>query len=211
MTSDNRLSAETCIKAVSQSLVMGRKALHTELAVCLAIFHSAGSTSSHAKALVTDVYSKAGYDCLNTASRHYKTVNRRVNAAAALYEQITPTALAEMVGNATEQRMLTAISKGLDTYQFSCMDDVLEFCGRDNNRTRAETSSKEAAVDMIKFNVEHVHVELPATMSAGGLLRLAARIVNVARRKEQEDLKMEMAHVATASRLAGIGSGHSVH
>ncbi len=201
-TSTHNLSVDSCVKAVSQSLLIGRKALLTEMSVCLAIFSQAHSTDQTMKAVVVEVYERAGYDCVSTNTRHYKTVNRRVNAAAALYEKLGAEVISGFIGDTKDGKLIDAIAKGLSEHKFDCLDDVLDFAGKESNRTRkvgekAEKVEKktkvskkeEVAVPMYKFNVERVHVELPMSMSATGMVRLAAKILAVARDKEQAELK----------------------
>ena len=194
----NNLSVETCIKAISSSLVMGRKALVQELAVCIAITHGAQDGGADAKAMVVEVYAKGGYDCLTSTSRHYKTVNRRVNAAYALYSKLGHEVVEGWVGDASDGKILEAVVKGLSEHKFDSMDDVLEFTGKESNRTRSEVKKVvkrgkvKEPVEMHKFLVEKVRIELPVTMSAAGMLKLAAKIINIARAKEQAELKQTM-------------------
>lgn len=134
------LSIETAISAINGAMVMGRKALNTELAVCLAIFAAEGNSEANTKGMVVEVYVKAGYKAENSTAPHYKTVNRRVNAAAGLFNMVGSEQVLEWIGKSQEEKMISSILKGLDTYEFNSMDDVLEFCGRPNNRTQKQNA-----------------------------------------------------------------------
>jgi hypothetical protein len=195
------LSMASCIKAVTQSFTMGRKALHLELSVCLAILGS----YSRAKEKLVGVYQKSGYDCENPNSRHYKTVNRRINAATALFEKVGQKKIEEWIGDLTDTKLIEAVGKGLDQYEFDSMDAVLEFVGKGSNRTRTtkpkvdekgekgegtaiKTKEKEA-VPVMKFNVGKLHIELPESATSQDMVKLAAKILDAARKKEQLELK----------------------
>lgn len=225
------LSIETAVKAVADSLVMGRKALNTELAVCLAIFAAEGNTEQAAKSMVTEVYVKAGYDAANSNSRHYKTVNRRVNAAAGLFTMVSAPTVLEWVGKSQEEKMIAAILKGLDEYKFDSMDDVLEFCGRPNNRTTKATQAsdqqqakgpddQEVGKDqgeeqgeqqakaekpgpkMLRFVSHRVRVEIREDAPSEDMLKVAAKIIRAARDKEQQELQAAIAHPSAAPNVA---------
>lgn len=181
----NNLSADTCVKHLGQSFLIGRRALGVELAVCLSIFAGAGNTERSAKQLVQEVYKRAGYDADNKHSRHYKTVNRRLNAAAALYNKLGHTVVAGWMDGHHEDKLIVAVTKGLETHKFDSLDDVLEFCGVRNNRTR---EFSRVSGNMVRFGAGGVHVELPLEMSAENMLKLAAKIIDSARKKEQKDI-----------------------
>lgn len=191
----NLLSVETCIKHLNQSFLIGRRALVQELAVCVAIFAGAGNISIHTKQLVKEVYKAAGYDAENKKSRHYKTVNRRLNASAALYSKLGPNVVKEWIGNTREDSMLVAISKGLETHRFDSLDDVLEFSGRSNNRDRKVVKPIEPQVPMQTFRVTGVKVEIPLDTDSETMLKLAAKIIDAARKKEQEELRNSAGHL----------------
>jgi hypothetical protein len=230
--SSHKLSDVTAVKAISQSMVAGRKALRTELAVCLAIFAAKGDTSKEAKEIVTKVYSQAGYEVADSNSRHYKTVNRRVNASASLFEKVGVGAIAKWVDGTEEQKMIEAIVKGLDEYKFDSMDDVLDFIGKSSNRKAsasaaandAQAQGKAAAaqkegekdkasikvkeVPMQHFAVGRVKVDLPEAMAAADMLKLAAKIIDAARKKEQAELQASMARVSDAKAPMAMGPLH---
>lgn len=117
--------------------------------------------------------------------------------------------------------MLDALVKGLGEYKFDSMDDVLDFAGKESNRSRnfGKTSDKPSAkvgkakgkekveVPMHRFSVEKVVVQIPTSMSSAAMVKLAAKILSVARAKEQEELKVLQA--GNGKKGAGIESGEA--
>lgn len=216
--SAHKLSAETCVNYISNGLVMGRQALLLELSVCVSIFAGAGSISRETKQLVADVYKQAGYDAENKQSRHYKTVNRRVNASAALYSKLGAKKVAEWVGTREEDELLQAVATGLEEHKFESMDDVLEFAGRPSNRNAskakgaskkpAKVKAEKPAIPMQVFRVPHVKVELPEDMSSEAMLKLAAKIIDAARKKEQTELRTAAGHLGDVKAPMVVSTMH---
>ena len=207
------LSPQTCVTALSKSMILGRKALQTELAVCLAIFAGGGSTSREMRALVTDMYCKAGYEASNTKSRHYKAVNRKVSAAASLYENIGGIAILHWIGNCAEEDVIESVIRGLEAYQFESMDDVLEFTGRPSNRTHAGGRPKDKVQEVLdqplmKFNAGKLHVEVPRDASSQDLVKMASKLLRVARVKEQQELLTPLSRVSSIEKPVPLRNLH---
>ena len=198
----HKLSPETCIKMLSDSLVFGRKSLKMELPVSIAICAGLGKKAAEEGIpTIMEVYKKAGYEYQDSKDRNYKTANRRANHALALYQKIGQKEVTKWVGDAEEEKLLECVLKGLEAYQFNSMDDVAEFAGRDSNRKRGRPTKEEAArraeeageeeeAPTYRFAVSGVRVEIPQTMSAHDMITLATRILAAARKKEAEELKL---------------------
>lgn len=207
------LSPQTCVTALNKSMILGRKALQTELAICLAVFAGAGSTTREVRGALTDLYCKAGYEAANPKSRHYKTVNRRVSAAASLFENIGGPAILHWIGNSTEDEVIDSVMRGLEAYQFESMDDVLEFTGRPSNRNHAGGRPKKELEEVpemptVKLNVGKLHVELPRNASAADLVKMAGRILRVARIKEQQELSTPLGRISSIENPVSLRNLH---
>lgn len=199
-----KLSLDTCIKVVGESLLMGRKALKMELAVCLSIFAGAGKVDAQVKEVVMGVYQKAGYKWETSGDAHYKTANRRMNASAALYEKLGQEELQKWIGEAQEEKLIHAVVAGLEQYEFSSMDEVLYFVGKDSNVGRKEKEQeqkggeaagaggqekeKETEHEPYRFAVGRVKVVLPWGTTADVMMKLAAKIIKEARKLEDQEL-----------------------
>lgn len=119
------ITIETCIDALTIAVMNRRGAIQIELAVGLAVFHSHGGTNRDARRLLAEVYASTGYQCLTITDPDYKTINRRINATAELYEKLP---VDKWVGKLTEQNMLRALQEGLKPYEFLSYSDVARFC-----------------------------------------------------------------------------------
>lgn len=119
-----KLSIETCASALKHAAINRKASIQLELSTGLAIFHMNGGTNKDARSQLVDAYTEAGYDCKRFAGMDYKTVNRRINAAASLYEKLP---VAKWVGRLEEMDIIRAVCEGLAPYEFYTIQDVLRF------------------------------------------------------------------------------------
>lgn len=132
----NTTLSSALIKARSGEFTNRRNALQIELAVGLVHF-AQESTSQLGKSALKVSYHAAGYMCMAKIDRDYKTVNRRINMTANLFENLGLDEISGWWGseNGTEAR-ISRVVKGLSEYAFESVDDVLEFVGKNSNRSR---------------------------------------------------------------------------
>jgi hypothetical protein len=130
--------------AISNAALSRRAALQIELAVGLVHFdQETEGTASAGKARLKEVYQAAGYDCMSKADRDYKTVNRRLNACAALYDKFGSSLVAGWsAGFAGDTEALLAyVVTELQPYGLETMDDVLHYVGKDSAQGRGARQS----------------------------------------------------------------------
>lgn len=73
------------VKALQAAEGFHRKAFFKEIAVCLAFYFTHKGADIKAKKALRPIYERAGYACKDAKGEDYKTVQRRISAAAALY------------------------------------------------------------------------------------------------------------------------------
>ncbi len=193
-----QISFSTCVRTLSQVTMSRKGLLNLEMAVGLAVYLDAGKADKSAKAMLAEIYSKAGYDCDDSKGKDYKTVNRRIGASSALFGKLGMEVINHWVSEVEskgETRYLQAIAQHLVEMNFGSIDDILDYVGRTSNRTgpksaRAETSSGgrgEAANDassdaavVWKIAVGRAVVLVPKSMSSEELVALAQQILELA-------------------------------
>ena len=111
-----------------------RDALEMELAVNLSYFHVKGdatSVSLQVKKGLRDIYEVAGYACKTPKGEDYKTVMRRISAAADLYAHIGGReTLVDWVEDTHPRMQITKIQDQLKSYDFSGINAVLAYVGK---------------------------------------------------------------------------------
>lgn len=119
------LSAETCVQALNAAAINRKTAFRVELAVGLGVFLAHGGASRDARRMLNQAYASAGYECATVMGIDYKTVNRRINATADLFETLP---VAKWVGKHSEDALLSALCLGLEPYEFFTVKDVQRYC-----------------------------------------------------------------------------------
>jgi hypothetical protein len=118
------LTLDTCTSALTAAAINHKAAIQLELAVGLAVFHLYKGTNKDARKMLVQAYALAGWQCQKFADPDYKTVNRRINATASLYEKVP---VAKWVGHLQEMDIIQAICDGLEPFQLYTIQDVLRY------------------------------------------------------------------------------------
>lgn len=122
------ISAKTCIKALSGAVLSRKAAFQTELGVSFAIFLVQGGTERGARQMLNEAYASAGMLCLTPADGDYKTINRRINATADLFNTIKLRTVKKWAGALDEDKLIAAMVEGLRPYELFSVADVQRYC-----------------------------------------------------------------------------------
>ncbi len=122
------LSIETCIKALHGAALSRKAAFQTELGVSFAVFLMQGGTERNARQMLTEAYASAGYMCLTPTDADYKTINRRINATADLFNTIKMRTVKKWAGALDENKLIAAMVEGLRPYELFTVADVQRYC-----------------------------------------------------------------------------------
>lgn len=193
------LTIDTCIRTLYGAAMNRRTAFQTELAVGLAVFLAHGSTDKPARAMLCGAYNAAGYDCVASTGMDYKTVNRRINATACLFEKL-PVVL--WAGKHKEDKLIVSLFNGLAPYEFFTVQDVMRFCSPerylptrqpisitpDPDALTAPGSGQQTINDMFRRaedrgrRVEsgHLHFVIPEDATRDELVALATKLLEIA-------------------------------
>lgn len=136
------LSAKTCVEILTKAGLDRRASFRNELAVGLGVLHEAGGTNKEAKALLTAVYARSGYDCMDRTGGDYKTVNRRVNVTATFFDTLGAEKIGQFIGEAQEADLVMNIANNLEPMELYSVDHVLAFCGKPRANGQAQADDK---------------------------------------------------------------------
>lgn len=146
----SNITVEVCIKALSNAAMSRRAALQTELAVGLAIFLTQGGTEKAARTMLVEAYASAGNACLSPADDDYKTVNRRINATADLFNKIGMRAIKKWAGKHDDDQLIAAMVEGLRPYELWTVYDVQRYASTRPDTTVDSTPAPTAAPSGVK-------------------------------------------------------------
>lgn len=142
-------------QAIANAALSRRAALQIELAVSLIHFtQENGGTDSTGKANLKAVYAGAGYLCMTKADRDYKTVNRRLNAMAKVFDKMGSSLVNGWIaGKGDTESTINYVVTELAAYGFDTLDDVMDYVGVETNRTRTPRQPV-APVEVVKGSAE---------------------------------------------------------
>lgn len=207
------LTLDTCTAALSCAASNHKAAIQLELAVSLAVFHMNGGTSRDARSVLNGVYSSSGWQCAHFTDPDYKTVNRRINAAASLYEKVP---VGKWVGNLAEMEVIKAICEGLAPYELYTIQDVLRFAapqkvqatkaavnpandilsgpathnnahtGQDRVMQQFRRASDQRKAGVRRVSTDHLTLDVPKDVSHEELMEFAAMLLSLAKDDQKE-------------------------
>lgn len=124
------VSTQTLTAAIVEASGFGKKALQLELATGIALFMESNGVDRDTKQALQRIYEQAGFLCRDQFSSDYKTVRRRIDAAAELYNWIEHTTISEWMGSSKEKKAITNIVKGLEQYDLRGINSVFALVGK---------------------------------------------------------------------------------
>jgi hypothetical protein len=137
------ISLQTYISAITSAAMSSKYALNLELSVGLAVFSESGATNLRTKRILSDIYKDAGYKCENATDPDYKTVQRRINVAADLFNFLGADTIESWIGNNAEMAIINSIVEGLKQYDLKSINGVLALVGK-------PVTTKPAVSDAVK-------------------------------------------------------------
>jgi hypothetical protein len=126
-----KLSMQTYVDALEKAMGFTKASITLEMAVCMSVYASYGEASLAAKKEVMLVYQNAGYATATHKDADYKTVSRRLNAAAALFDKIGVEQIQDITEGTKEEEHIQAIVNFLSTeFDLKSLNAVWAAAGR---------------------------------------------------------------------------------
>lgn len=184
---ESPISLETYINNLAKSMASRRIALQIELSVGLSIFAIYGDTSNEAKTALAKLYGEAGYRCATPKEMDYKTVNRRINATASLFDKIGIESIQSAIGSNKEQRAINAIAKSLESYKLHTVNDVLAYVGKPQAKKQEKKPKQdrrrwtdEERAGARRLDLGPIHWVIPPETRRVDLIAAAAELLKLA-------------------------------
>lgn len=204
------LTLETCTTALGAAIVNRKTAVQLELAVGLAVFFSQGGPTKEARKMLVSAFAMSGYECSALGDKEYKTVNRRINATASLYDKLP---ISKWVGTLEGMNAIHAIFDGIGPYGLETIQDVLRFAapakayvnktrvkpddsilggpvghasGQEKVMTQFRRASDQIAEGSLRVSTEHLSLAIPKDVDHDEIVRLAMQLLSLAVNNEKE-------------------------
>lgn len=176
-----RANESVWITALSGAEGFHRDALQVELAVGLSVFSvkaDAAKVTPDAKKALREIYGKAGYACKTPQGEDYKTVMRRVSAAADLYQHLGGReTIVDWIGDAAPREQVKCIMEHVKEHRFDSINDVLAYVGKPVVTKRPREGRTMPSTGASDQNVANALVAAATLRSATGKLGLPAERV----------------------------------
>jgi hypothetical protein len=119
------------VSSLKASMSSFKAAVNLEIAVCCAAFIEHGGTNLTAKKTLVAVYGECGYSAkVGGKGKDYKTVNRRINTAAAFFDKQPKDALKAAMGEARDEAAIQSLLVHVaGKFDFRTMQDVNDAAG----------------------------------------------------------------------------------
>lgn len=124
------VSTATFISAITNATMSYKYALQLELATGLVLFAEAGEANRDSKRALQQVYISAGYDCADQYKQDYKTIRRRIDASATLFDWMEIDTILKLIDNRAEMNAIMAVVQHLEQYNLKGINSVLALCGK---------------------------------------------------------------------------------
>jgi hypothetical protein len=186
-----------CVKALSSAFALSARALQSELAVSLYVFHVVGGPTLDAKRELRQVYSDAGRPCLSHEDPAYQTVMRRISRSAALFTKIGGRKIGKAVNAAGPGDVITALVELLAPLGLRTMDEVAAYA----EPPAAPVSDAPPvapiapprrrdidAPDVKHVKTRHIDVAVPPGTPARELVTLANKLLALAKQMGAGDI-----------------------
>ena len=182
------VSTEICINNLAKSMASRRIALQIELSVGLSIFAQHGEASQEAKSTLSKIYADAGWRCLTPKEMDYKTVNRRINATASLFEKIGIDEVTSAIASNKDQRAINAVAKHLEQYKLFTVNDVLAFVDKQATPRKPRTVKEgprrrwtdEERASAKRIDLGPIHWVIPPESRRRDLIEAARKLLEIA-------------------------------
>lgn len=193
-----------CVDAMRGSMALRGQALQIELAVSLIVYHTCGSSDIAAKKVLRAVYAASGIDCVKPDSVSYRTIARRMDRSAGLFDKIKPNTLTKWLKGKADTQAIDAVVAGLKPLKLNSMDDVLTYTTgkkREKESKPRTTYTPELhplrrAEDVdavVMLDTEHIHIGVPAGVSADELEQAAEKLIELADKVRSGEVELKAA------------------
>lgn len=210
------LTIDNCAEALNTAAINRKAAIQLELSVGLAVFLLHGGSNKDGRAMLVSAYAAAGYACTHIGDMDYKTINRRINATAALWEKVP---VKKWVGKLDGKDALRAVYDGLAPYELFTIQDVMRYAAPQKVRAQVKVkpnadilsiptgaappaangnhTGQQKVMDQMRrvsdqvkagttVSTEHLTLLIPEGTPKSELIEMAAQLLQLAKKETKE-------------------------
>ena len=167
---------KTHLKAYSNAIVeaaLSRStALEIELAVGFAAILECDNMKRLARETLLTIYGAAGSKCAKPGDMDWKSINRRISAASALFDFVGTDDINEWAQGLTKRELVDAFRPHIKALKLNSVNEVLLACDK-IRPPRKVTPGR-------KIGTQHLHLVIPPSATREELIELATQLMTMA-------------------------------
>lgn len=184
----NRTNLKVCRTAINKALADHASGLRMELAVAFAVILDSGKARRLARAVLCECYAAAGLQCSQPGDRDWRSINRRIGAALALFDFIGLDEVTKWANGKQRTELLDALATQLAPLKLRTVSEILEVCGKIKPRSaRMGPGGKQETPGTQHVDTANVHVVIPPATTRAELMEVALALMKLA-----EQIPVEM-------------------
>jgi hypothetical protein len=186
----NKTHLRAYTKALVESAMNRQVALEIELAVGFAVMIECDGARRLARETMLTIYNGAGWKCDRPGSLDWRSVNRRISAAIALYDFIGVDDITKWAEGKTARELVDAFRPHISALKLKSVNEVLLACDK-VRPPRAKTEG-------VRIDAGHLHLIIPASTTREDLIAMATKLMQMAAAVDASGAPAEEAETAAA-------------
>jgi hypothetical protein len=171
----NKSHLRAYTKALVESAMNRQTALEIELAVGFAVMLECADARRLARETMLTIYNGAGWQCSKPGTLDWRSVNRRITAAIALYDFVGTADVQKLAEGKKAAELVDAFRPMIAALKVKSVNEVLLAC--DKVRAPRKPSSEHSGV---RIDAGHLHFTIPPNATRDDLIAMAAKLMTMA-------------------------------
>lgn len=183
----NRSNLKAFSTAISNAALSRKTALQYEVAVTFAVHLDCKQAKRLTRAMMCEIYHDVGYKCAVPGELDWKSINRRITAALALFDFMGAAEIASWIDGKSRMEIVNAIIVKLEPLKLKSTNEILACCDKVGKAARGPRQEPEGTR---KIELEHLHIVIPPNVTRGELVSAAIEMMRLAEQmvaQETED------------------------
>lgn len=189
----NRTNLKAFSTAIAGALVSRKSALQVEVAVCFAVHLDCNQAKRLSRAMLCEIYANAGVHCGSPGDLDWKSTNRRITAALALFDFFGAAEITNWIEGKQRKELIDAIVAKLEPLKIKSTNEILAVCDKITPRQRGERVEPQGTHHI---DTEHLKIVIPPGVTRAELLEAALAMMKIAEQMAADQLADEAATAA---------------
>lgn len=185
----NRSNLKAFTTALSNAALSRKTAIQYEVAVCFAVHLDSKQAKRVTRALMCEIFAEVGYKSSAPGDLDWKSVNRRITAAFALFEFMGADEITKWVDGKSRMEIVNAIVAKLEPLKIKSTNEILEICGKVNRQpARSERREKPEPEGTRHVVTRNLDIVIPPTATRADLIEASLSLMRMAEQMMSDTL-----------------------